>query len=158
MKIVIDSDDAGTELKRQIVEYLRSKGIDVDDLNLAGSQPVDYPDIGYNLARKVAEKKYDRGVLICGTGLGMAMIANKVRGIYAGVCHDEYSAERLAKSNDAQILTMGARVVGSELAKSVVDAWLRSEFAGGRSTRKVERMRELERLEREASLTGKSKP
>jgi ribose 5-phosphate isomerase B len=156
MKIAIDSDDAGIELKRELVEHLRSLGIDVEDLNLLGAQRVDYPDIGYNLARKVAEKKYDRGVLICGTGLGMAMIANKVEGVYAGVCHDEYSAERLSKSNNAQILTMGARVIGPELAKSVVSAWVRSEFAGGRSNRKVERMHELEELDRKKLRTGES--
>lgn len=148
MRIAVDSDDAGIELKRQIVDYLRESGVAVEDLNMLGSQKVDYPDIGYNLARRVAQKEYDRGVLICGTGLGMCMIANKVEGVYAGVCHDVYSAERLRKSNDAQVITMGARVVGPELAKSVVGAWLKSEFEAGRSTPKVQRMRELEELER----------
>jgi ribose 5-phosphate isomerase B len=83
-------------------------------------------------------------VLICGTGLGMAMIANKVRGVFAGVCHDTYSAERLIKSNDAQIITMGARVVGPELAKKIIDVWLSSEFVPGPSSRKIEQMRLLE--------------
>ena len=96
-------------------------------------------------------KEYDRGVLICGTGLGMCMIANKVEGVYAGVCHDVYSAERLRKSNDAQVITMGARVVGPELAKSVLAAWLKSEFEAGRSLPKVQRMRELEEIERKRS-------
>src|SRR5690242_20945860 len=112
MRIAVDSDDAGIELKRTVVEYLRASGAAVEDLNLLASEKVDYPDIGYNLARRVAQKEYDRGVLICGTGLGMCMIANKVEGVYAGVCHDVYSAERLRKSNDAQVITMGARVVG----------------------------------------------
>ena len=88
---------------------------------------------------------FGRGILICGTGLGMAMIANKVEGVYAGVCHDVYSAERLRKSNDAQVLTMGARVIGSELAKTIVDAWLQSEFQGGGSQPKVDQMRSLEK-------------
>jgi ribose 5-phosphate isomerase B len=101
------------------------------------------------LARRVAQKDFERGVLICGTGLGMCMIANKVDGIYAGVCHDVYSAERLRKSNDAQIITMGARVIGSELAKSILSAWLHAEFEAGRSGPKVARMRELEKLERQ---------
>ena len=92
MRIAVDSDDAGIELKRTVVEYLRESGVSVEDLNLLGSRKVDYPDIGYNLARRVAQKDYDRGVLICGTGLGMCMIANKVEGVYAGVCHDVYSA------------------------------------------------------------------
>ena len=101
-------------------------------------------EIAGNLAEKIKDKEYERGILICGTGLGMAMIANKVETVYAGVCHDAYSAERLRKSNDAQVLTMGARVVGPELAKTIIDAWLEAEFQGGGSTSKVETMRALE--------------
>jgi ribose 5-phosphate isomerase B len=155
MRIAIDSDEAGTELKRVISEHLRSLGADVEDLDLMKSSKVDYPDIGYNLARRVGDKEFDRGVLICGTGLGMAMVANKVEGIFAGACHDVYSAERLRKSNDAQILTLGARVVGSELAKTIVSAWLKSEFEAGRSLPKVERMRELEQLSRKGKPLDK---
>jgi ribose 5-phosphate isomerase B len=155
MRIAIDSDDAGTELKRVISEHLRSLGADVEDLDLLKSSKVDYPDIGYNLARRVGDKEFDRGVLICGTGLGMAMVANKVEGIFAGACHDVYSAERLRKSNDAQILALGARVVGSELAKTIVSAWLKSEFEAGRSLPKVERMRELEQLSRKGKPLDK---
>ena len=151
MRIAVDSDDAGLELKRVVVDHLRSLGVEVEDLNLLGSKKVDYPDVGYNLARRVANKEFDRGVLICGTGLGMAMVANKVEGVYAGVCHDVYSAERLCKSNDAQIITLGGRVVGPELAKTIISAWLRSEFEGGRSAPKVARMRELEKLDRGSS-------
>ena len=148
MRVAVDSDDAGIEMKRIVVEHLRSLGAEVEDLNVLGSRRTDYPDIGYNLARRVAQKDFERGVLICGTGLGMCMIANKVDGIYAGVCHDVYSAERLRKSNDAQIITMGARVIGPELAKSILSAWLHAEFEAGRSGPKVARMRELEKLER----------
>jgi ribose 5-phosphate isomerase B len=155
MRIAIDSDDAGTELKRVISEHLRSLGADVEDLDLLKSSKVDYPDIGYNLARRVGDKEFDRGVLICGTGLGMAMVANKVEGIFAGACHDVYSAERLRKSNDAQILALGARVVGSELDKTIVSAWLKSEFEAGRSLPKVERMRELEQLSRKGKPLDK---
>ena len=144
MKIAVDCDDAGTELKRVIVEHLRSLGTDVDDLNLLGVEEVDYPDVGYNLAKRIASGEYDRGVLICGTGLGMAMIANKISGVYAGVCHDVYSAERLCKSNDAQVLTMGARVIGPELAKVIVSAWVNSTFEPSRSGPKVAPMHELE--------------
>jgi ribose 5-phosphate isomerase B len=104
-----------------------------------------YPEIGYNLAKEIQAGNYDRGISICGTGLGMAMIANKVEGVYAGVCHDVFSAERLRKSNNAQVITMGERVIGHELAKTIIDAWLVSEFAGGGSTAKVEQMRELEK-------------
>lgn len=147
MKLAIDCDDAGLPLKQTIVDQLRALGVEVTDLNLGGQCKVDYPDIGYHLAKRVAAKEFDRGILICGTGLGMAMVANKVEGIYAGTCHDVFSAERLSKSNNAQILTLGARVIGPELAKVVVAAWVKSEFESGRSLPKVERMRELERQE-----------
>jgi ribose 5-phosphate isomerase B len=146
MKVVIDADDAGVALKKVLVEHLKSKGVEVIDLNLLGEKSnATYPEIGYNLALLIKDKKFNRGILICGTGLGMAMIANKVETVYAGVCHDTYSAERLRKSNDAQVITMGGRVVGPELGKSIVDAWLESEFQGGGSTRKVEIMRDLEK-------------
>jgi ribose 5-phosphate isomerase B len=138
MRIAVDSDDVGIELKRVIVEHLRDSGVDVENLDMLASGKADYPDIGLNLAQLVAAGKYDRGILICGTGLGMSMIANKVPGVYAGVCHDVYSA-------DAQIITLGARVIGPELAKTIVDAWLKAEFEPERSGRKVARMRELEK-------------
>ena len=143
-KIAIDCDDAATELKKIIIDYLKSKDVNIVDLNFSEGRDVSYPDIGYNLALKIKDGEFDRGILICGTGIGMAIIANKVEGVYAGVCHDVYSAERLCKSNNAQVLTMGARVVGPELAKMVVDAWLRSEFETKRSQKKVEKIHMLE--------------
>jgi ribose 5-phosphate isomerase B len=127
MKIAIDCDDAAVELKDIIYDHIKSKGIEIDDLKSTRRDPAMYPEIGYNLGKKIQDKTYDRGILLCGTGLGMAMVANKVEGVFAGTCHDVYSAERLKKSNDAQVITMGARVVGSE------------------STAKVEQMRELEK-------------
>lgn len=145
MKICIDCDDAAVNLKKVIFDHVKSKGIEIVDLDYSASKEgAMYPEIGYNLAKKIQDKTYDRGISICGTGLGMAMIANKVEGIYAGVCHDVFSAERLCKSNDAQVITMGERVIGPELAKTIIDAWLISEFQGGGSTAKVEQMRELE--------------
>ena len=145
MKIVIDADDAGLKLKHDLVDHLGTMGVEVHDLNYLGKNPdAAYPEIGYNLAIKIRNKEYDRGILICGTGLGMAMMANKVQSVYAGSCHDVYSAERLRKSNDAQILTMGARIVGVELAKTIVNAWLEAEFQGGLSKAKVETLRRLE--------------
>ncbi|MEM9657426.1 MAG: RpiB/LacA/LacB family sugar-phosphate isomerase [Planctomycetota bacterium] len=145
LRVAIDCDDAADELKATIVEHLRSRGVDVVDLAYSQERGgALYPEIGYHLAEKVAAGEADRGILMCGTGLGMAMIANKVRGVFAGTCHDVFSAERLKKSNDANVLTMGARVVGPELAKMIVDHYLDSEFAGGGSTSKVEQMRQLE--------------
>lgn len=154
MRVAVDSDDVGIELKRVIVEHLRDSGVDVEDLDMLASEKADYPDIGLNLAQLVAAGKYDRGILICGTGLGMCMIANKVPGVYAGVCHDVYSAERLRKSNDAQIITLGGRVIGPELAKTIVDAWLKAEFEPERSGRKVARMRELEKQQQTIRAGG----
>ena len=146
MKIVIDADDAAFGLKKVVMEHLESKGIEVLDLNYNGTKAdATYPEVGYNLAKKVQAEQLDRAILICGTGLGMAMIANKVEGVFAGVCHDAYSAERLRASNNAQVLTMGARVVGDELAKTILDAWLNAEFQGGRSAPKVDTMRRLEK-------------
>lgn len=144
MRIAIDCDDAGAELKLVLLKHLMSLGAEVTDLDYLGRNKVDYPDIGHHLAKSIASGQFDRGILICGTGLGMAMVANKVPGIFAGTCHDVYSAERLCKSNNAQVLTMGARVIGPELAKMIVTAWYGSAFEGGRSLPKVQRMRELE--------------
>lgn len=146
VRIAIDCDDAATELKNIIFEHIKSKGLDIVDLNYAAQKEgAVYPEIGYNLALQIKEGVYQRGILLCGTGLGMAMIANKVEGVYAGVCHDVYSAERLRKSNNAQVLTMGSRVIGPEHARVIIDAWLHSEFQGGGSLPKVEKMRELEK-------------
>ena len=146
MKIAIDCDDAGTELKKVLFDHLNSKNISVTDINFLGeNKEAMYPEIGFNLAVKIKNGEYDRGILICGTGLGMAMVANKVESVYAGVCHDVYSAERLLKSNNAQIITMGARVIGTESAKTIIEAWLNSVFQGGSSAPKVAQMRELEK-------------
>ena len=145
MRIALDADNAGQQLKRAILEYLRALEVDITDINYsAGDDDVTYADIAIYLAQQVRDGIYDRGILICGTGLGMAMAACKVPGIFAGTCHDVYSAERLRKSNNAQIITLGERVIGVEAAKTVIHAWLGSEFAGGASTVKVDRMRALE--------------
>ena len=114
------------------------------DYGTHNAEPVLYPDIGHSVASAVAEGKHDRAVLLCGTGIGMAITANKVRGVRAAQAHDTYSAERAMKSNDARIITLGGRVVGPELAKSIVSAWLGSEFEAGRSGPKVERIEHYE--------------
>jgi len=103
-----------------------------------------YPNVAERVALEVAKDNCQRGIILCGTGLGMAITANKVPGIRAATCHDVYSAERARKSNNAQIITMGARVIGPESAKTVLKAWLKSEFAGGRSAPKVQRIIEIE--------------
>lgn len=144
LRIAIDCDDAAIELKRSIIDYCLHKGYDITDLNQMKSENVSYPEIALNLATKVSNHEYDRGILLCGTGIGMSMVANKVQGAYAGLCHDVYSAERLRKSNDGNILTMGARVIGPEHAKYIVAAFLNSEFQEGGSSQKVRKLREIE--------------
>lgn len=145
MKIAIGSDQFGFELKGNVSKHLRELGHDPQDLGCAsGKDEVDYPDIAVALASKIAAGEYQRGILICGTGIGMAIAANKVRGVRAACCHDSYSAERARKSNDAQILTMGSQIVGPALANSLVDHWLASEFQGGRSAPKVEKLKTLD--------------
>ena len=149
-RVAIGADDAGIDLKRTLAEHVRELGFQVDDIGVdtpeaAATAGVDYPDVAERLARGIAAGDWDRGILVCGTGIGMAIAANKVAGVRAAQAHDVYSAERARKSNDAQVVTLGARVVGPELAKSVVTAFLGSEFAGGGSVRKVEKLKELDR-------------
>jgi ribose 5-phosphate isomerase B len=135
--IAVGCDEGGFALKEAILARLQDRRYPVKDFGCYSMDPVDYPDVGYELARAVARGEHDRGILICGTGIGMAIVANKVPGVRAAQVHDVYSAERARKSNDAQIMTMGAKVVGVELACSLVDTWLAAEFTGGNSERKV---------------------
>ena len=130
MKIAIAGDSAGVSLVEVLLPYLKSlDGIEVTDMS---QSPTGTSEYYANLAERVAQailaKQFDRGILICGTGIGVAMSANKVPGIRAAQTHDTFSAERAAKSNDAHIITMGARVIGAELAKTIINAWLASEF------------------------------
>jgi ribose 5-phosphate isomerase B len=145
MKIAIGCDEAGFELKELLKNYIAKKGHEVEDLGVYNTDPVLYPDIAVKVATSVADNKNERGILVCGTGIGMAITANKVPGIRAAVCHDPYSAERARKSNDAQIVCFGARIIGGELAKLLVDTWLDSEFLGGGSTSKVQKISDYEK-------------
>jgi ribose 5-phosphate isomerase B len=144
MKIIIGSDHLGFELKEAIKNHLQSKGIEVTDVGAFDKNPVLYPEIGLRLAERLIKEDYSRGILVCGTGIGMAIAANKVPGVRAAVCHDIYSTERARKSNNAQVMTMGALVVGIELAKKLVDVWLESEFQGGGSLPKVEKLNDID--------------
>mgnify|MGYP000099914333 CR=1 FL=1 len=145
MKIAIGSDHNGFALKELIKEHIVSKGIEVVDYGVNDENPVDYPDIALIVSKEVAAGKFDRAILICGTGIGMAIAANKVPGVRAAQAYDVYSAERARKSNNAQVITLGAQVTGPELAKKLIDAWLESEFQGGRSLPKVEKINEIDR-------------
>jgi len=142
--IAIGSDHNGYALKEQLRQYLLAKNLPVVDYGCGSADVVDYPEVALTVARAIAAGKHERGILVCGTGIGMAIAANKVPGVYAAQCHDPYSADRARKSNDAQIITFGARVVGAELAKMLIDIWLEAEFAGGDSARKVSQIRDAE--------------
>ena len=144
MRIALGCDEAGLPLMDVIRAYLAAKNIDVEDFGVHTPDPVDYPDVAEQAAVSVAAGESDRAILVCGTGIGMSITANKVPGVRAALCHDTYSAERARKSNDAQVITMGARVIGPELAKKIVEVWLESDFTGGNSTRKVEKMNEVD--------------
>lgn len=144
MKIAIGCDEAGCGLKHIIIDLLQKEGIEVTDEGCRDDEVVLYPNIAERVANIVADGVADRGILICGTGIGMAMAANKVKGIRAAVCHDPFSTERSRKSNDAQIMCMGARVIGPELAKMLVKLWLTCDFAGGGSAPKVEAIKQME--------------
>ena len=144
MKIAIGCDEAGCGLKHIIIDLLQKEGIEVTDEGCRDDEVVLYPNIAERVANIVADGEADRGILICGTGIGMAMAANKVKGIRAAVCHDPFSTERSRKSNDAQIMCMGARVIGPELAKMLVKLWLTCDFAGGGSAPKVEAIKQME--------------
>ncbi|MBN1992588.1 MAG: ribose 5-phosphate isomerase B [Anaerolineae bacterium] len=144
MKIIIGSDHFARALKDDLKAHLKTQGYEVVDLGAFDDTPVDYPDVAEALAQEIAAGNYERGVLVCGTGIGMAIAANKVPGVRAACCHDPYSAERARKSNDAQIITMGAQVIGPMVAKSLLDIWLQAEFAGGRSAAKVEKLKVID--------------
>jgi len=137
MKIAIGCDEAAYEMKEAIKAQLTQQGHELVDFGTHNGLPVLYPDVGVALAEGVARGEAERGLLFCGTGIGMAISANKVPGIRAAQAHDTYSAERASKSNDAQIITIGARVVGIELAKSIVQSFLNSAFEP-RSLPKIE--------------------
>jgi ribose 5-phosphate isomerase B len=140
--IAVGADDAGAPLKEYLATYLREHGYTVKDYG--NGEGLDYPDVADEVAGAVARGEHDRAVLICGTGLGMAITANKVPGVRAATAHDPYSAERARKSNDAQIITMGARVIAPQAAEKVLEHWLEAEFEGGRSAPKVEKMKAID--------------
>ena len=147
MKIGIGCDQNAYNLKMAVIHHLKEKGYEVLDYGSNEGEEV-YPSVAYKVAQEVAAGVFDRAILICGTGIGMSIVANKVHGVRAALCHDAYSAQRARKSNDAQIMTMGSEIVGNALATTLVDAWLESEFAGGRSKPKVDLINEIDDKQR----------
>ncbi|MGI5875482.1 MAG: ribose 5-phosphate isomerase B [Dethiobacteria bacterium] len=146
MKIVLASDHAGFTLKEIVKEYLMGNGILYEDFGTYNLDPVDYPDFAYKAAAAVRSGKYDKGILLCGTGIGVAITANKLPGIRAACCSDCFTAQCARSHNDANILTLGARVVGNGLALKIVDVFLKTPFEGGRHHKRVEKIKELEKF------------
>jgi ribose 5-phosphate isomerase B len=144
MKIAVGADHLGFPLKESVKAHLESLGHEVTDFGVTDAQEVDYPDVAVEVARAVSDGSYGRAILVCGTGIGMSITANKVPGVRAANVADPYSAERARKSNDAQVLCLGARVVAPQVASIIVDHWLASEFQGGDSARKVAKMNALD--------------
>ena len=147
MRIVIGADHAGYELKQQIARVLLAQGHQVQDLGTHGLKRVDYPDFAVLVARAVVAGEAERGILICGTGIGMSIAANKVRGARAAVCTDCYMARMAREHNDARILCLGGRVLGPGSALDVVEVFLRTDFVGGRHAQRVDKIVALERKE-----------
>lgn len=144
MRIALGSDHGGFLLKNEIKKHLEQKGIEFEDLGCFSTEPVDYPDIGQAVGEAVVRGEFDRGIICCGTGIGISISANKVPGIRAALCGDCFSAKASREHNDANVLALGERVIGVELAKMIVDTWLISEFQGGRHGRRVGKIAKIE--------------
>ncbi len=144
MKIGIGSDHGGYELKEQIKEYLQGENIEYIDYGTNSKESVDYPDYGKKVGEAVANGEVDKGIVICGTGIGISLAANKVKGIRCALCGDSYSARMSREHNDANMLALGGRVLGRDLAMEIVSIWIKSEFAGGRHQRRVNKINEIE--------------
>ncbi len=142
--IIIGADHVGLPLKEALRDYLKAEGYEVVDIGVHTDDPVNYPDIAITLAEQIRQGKYARGILVCGTGIGMAITANKIPGVRAAVIHDAYSAERARASNDAQVAAFGSQVIGVNAAIKNLDIWLASEFGGGRSQPKVDLINALD--------------
>lgn len=142
MEIAIGSDHGAYRLKELLKKHLEANGYKVKDFGTYSEESCDYPDIGRDLAQKVANGEYSKGILLCGTGIGMSMAANKVKGVRAALCHDVYSAKMTRAHNDSNILCMGARVIGIGLATEIVEAWLNTEFEGGRHQQRIDKLEE----------------
>lgn len=144
MKIAISSDHGGNNLRKEIMELLEELGFTYEDFGPKDDHSVDYPDYALPVAQGVATGEFDKGILICGTGIGMSIAANKVKGIRCALVHDVFSAKATRCHNDSNIIAMGERVIGAGLAREIVSAWLQTDFEGGRHERRIEKISALE--------------
>ena len=143
-KIAIASDHGGFDLKETVIAHLLNDGWEIDDLGPSNEDSVDYPDYGIKLAEIIANKKVERGIVICGTGLGMSIVVNRFPGIRGTLCSDIYTAKMSREHNDSNILIMGGRVIGRGLASEIVDTWLNTAFEGGRHQRRLDKINEID--------------
>lgn len=144
MRIALASDHAGFELKRGIIKYLWQAEIEHSDFGCGPDEKVDYVDCGERAVREIIKGRFDRAILVCGTGLGMALVANKYKGIRATPCYDEYAAEMSRKHNDSNCLTLGGRITPLDKALQIVKIWIDTEFEGGRHQRRVDKILKIE--------------
>ena len=142
--IALGSDQAGYELKQVVMRHLEERGLSYKDYGSYSPDPVDYPVYGKKVAHAIVDGECDKGILICGTGIGISIAANKVPGIRAAVCSEPFTAKMSRAHNNCNILAFGARVVGAELAKMIVETWLDTEFEGGRHQRRVDMLMDIE--------------
>ncbi len=143
MRLAIGSDHGGYELKEKIKQLLEELEISYKDFGTNSEESVDYPDFAEKVAKGVADKDYKLGILICGTGIGMSIAANKIDGVRAALCHDLFSAQATREHNNSNVLTIGARVIGDQLALEIVKTWLKSDFDGGRHQRRIDKIAKL---------------
>ncbi len=143
--LAIGSDHGGYELKEHIKKYLEQKGVEYKDFGCYDESSVDYPDVAQAVCKSINDGESENGILICGTGIGISIAANKICGIRAAHCHDIYSAEMTKRHNNANVICMGGRVIGRELAFKIVDAWLGAEFEGGRHQTRIDKIHNLEK-------------
>ena len=143
-KIAIASDHGGFDLKENIIAFLLKKGLEIDNLGAHSTDSVDYPDYGIKLAQAITDKKFVRGILICGTGVGMSIVVNRFPGIRGTLCSDVYTAKMCREHNDSNILIMGGRVIEVSLAIEILETWLSSEFEGGRHQRRLDKIKEID--------------
>ena len=144
MRIAVGSDHRGVELRAKLVGFLQGLGQEVVDVGTYDEQEVDYPDVAAVVARKVASKEVDRGILVCGTGVGMCIAANKIPGVRAAPCHDDVTAEISRRNNDLNVLCLSGDLLGEKLADRLVEIWLKTPFDGGRHARRNQKIVDLE--------------
>ena len=148
MKIALGADHAGFPLKERVKQWLLEQRVQVDDKGTFSNESVDYPDFARLVGEAVAAKQTDRGILVCGSGIGMSIAANKVSGVRAANPHTVFEAQMSREHNDANVLTLGARVLTEDEAHGILDMWLRTKFAGGRHQRRVDKISQIERAEK----------